>query len=282
MAKLSPRLIPDGVRAYAKWCNGGLSGITFQGRYPADDEKLIPYLTAVDRGKYSLAIKRLAYAMASFPVRLWHPYAQSQVMHLFRCGVNPDLPRAYRDRANDALVELIESWVAGMGYLVKIERARRQRGQTPNLFSRIDEREGFLPTPEAMAERRAADIFRELYEDLMTRLKPMSWKAWRTEYRATNSKGQAYVLAEVADGLKPELRKFLRDHKNTADLPTDVALQTMVRTALMVSKGRNPRERFAQEYLGSFDFIVGGTSLRTSPSLIKSTIRTLAKRRKRT
>jgi hypothetical protein len=93
MATSPPRLIPDEVRDYAKRWNGGLSRITFPGSYAADDEKLIPYLAEVNQGNESQAITSLADALAWSPTRLWHPYAQSQFLHLFRLSVSFQIPK---------------------------------------------------------------------------------------------------------------------------------------------------------------------------------------------
>jgi len=276
-----PRLIPTGACEYAKrWKAGRLDAVTFPGEYAADadDEELRPYLAAVAEGKEEEAIGNLAHALACAPTRLWHPYAQSQLLHLFFRCLNPDLPGEFRDRANSAIVNLIEAWCIGMGYVVEVKRTASRRGQTPNLFPLIDEREGLLSTPEATEERRAASNFIALYKDLVARLKRIRWKHHRNEYRAARPAGKSFVIGDAISELKPVLQQLERDHGLPGTLPPVGRLEEMVRQVLAVKKGRNPREQFAYEYLGEFDFVIGGVERPTTPSLIKSTIRTLARR----
>jgi len=272
-------LIPTGTSKYAKrWKRGRLTAVTFPGGYAADDERLRPYLEAVAAGKEQEAIGNLAAALAWSPQRLWHPYAQSQFLHLNRWGAHPDVPRAFRDRANNALVNLIESWCIGMGYEVEVKRSPSRRGQTPTLFPRIDEREGLHLTAEAVNERHAAGNFVRLYNDLVAHLKKIRWKHHRNEYRAARVAGKSFVIGDVVGELKPVLQQLERDHGLPGTLPPVGRLEAMVQKVLAVKKGRNPREQFAYEYLGESHFVIGGVERRTSPSLIKSTIRTLARR----
>jgi hypothetical protein len=115
----------------------------------------------------------------------------------------------------------------------------------------------------------------------MAGLKSIRWKSVRNEYRDASAAGKEAVVADVADELKPVLQRFSRKYGATGNLPRDKDLHGMVRKALAVNKGRSAGERFAHEYLGEFDFVIAGTALGASRSLVKSTIRTLAKRRKR-
>jgi hypothetical protein len=267
------QLVPEEVYEYAKKrCNGTLPNTLLPSGFRTTDAKILPYLDAVAQGDEEGAIGTLAWqVLAPWPDRIHHEYARWQLTHLQAYGWHYDPPREFCQRADAELQDLVKAWAFGVtGRWIEMKSSHRRRGQTPLLFPYID-------GPHEAMQIRAAENFVRLYDDLIAQLKQVSWKSYRNDYRGARSEGQEALVAEVADELKPALQHF--EHRwRTGELPPDGVLQAMVRKALRVPKGRNPSETFADEYFGRAEFLIEEKVLRASPSLIRSTRRTLAKR----
>jgi hypothetical protein len=253
------------------------------------------YLHQASYGDDDAALTALQQVLNHRPERLWHPYVQSQFRHLIVHGAHPDLPRKFRDQANEALVGLVQAWVVGLGYWATINRSPSGRGQTPLLFPLIREQEGLHLTPEGALHAAAAGDFCELWRDLKDRLTTLPWKATRNEYRDVTMEGKAAVVAEFVEQLKPILHDWWTSHHEegrhrlrwctlTGDFPSDDTLGKIIQKSLRVPTGRNPGDTLGYEFLGRLKFNIGGLEMpeewlprSASPSLIKSTLRTLRK-----
>jgi hypothetical protein len=282
-------LLPPTIYKYA----AGVKGRASQRGDDPDQLLFHNYLHEASYGHEDAALTALGEVLIYYPERLWHPYVRWQLSHLTFLGRYPKLPRKVRDRANSALVGLVEAWVSGLGYRATLSRSTLRRGQAPSLFPLIDEQEGLRETPEAFRHTLAADDFLSLWDDLMERLKKLRWKATRNEYRAVARAGKEVVVAELVEKLKPILQGFWASYRRvgsdfcslTGDFPSDVILHEISRKALAVPSGRNPRDTIGYEFLGRLKFNIGGREtleewapMSASPSLIKSTLRTLRKR----
>lgn len=287
------RLLPRSVDEYAaRLRNGALSGTTIPVRWRADDDAFRQYLDKASNHDEEAALSALQQVLIGSPQRLWHPYVLSQFSHLLLHGRHPDLPRAFRDRVNEALVYLIHAFANGLGYWVTVKRSSSlRRGQTPSLFPRMYEQEGLYPTPESIRHAMAASDFNTLWDGLTVRLKKISWRSRCNEYRAVARAGKEMVVAELVEELKPILQDFWDSHQETGqhrltycrlagDFPSDDILNKIAQNALAVPIGRNPRDKIGYEFLGRLKFNIGGwkeecAAMSATPSLIKSTLRTL-------
>jgi hypothetical protein len=291
------RLLSSLVHEYAaRSKDGTLGGTTIPNTWKADSDAFGEYLRHASNGDEEAALTALRQVLIWRPERLWHPYVQSQFSHLLVHEAHSDLPRAFRDRANKELVGLIQAWVMGLGYWAEISRSSSPRGQTPSLFPLIGEREGLHETAEAGRHEQAAADFLMLWGDLKERLKKIPWKAKRNEYRAVSPSGKELAVNELVEELTPILRDFLAHYQGpgshflaycglTGEFPSDKTLREMTRKALAVPIGRNPRDTIGYEFLGRLKFNVGGWEMlkewpprSASPTLIKSTLKTLWKR----
>jgi hypothetical protein len=279
--------------------DGTLAGTTIPVSWQADSDAFRQYLHVVGSGDEEAALAALRQVVIGRPERLWHPYVQSQFSHLIHHGSHSDLPRAFRDRANAALVGLIQAWIMGLGYWAPISRSSSRRGQTPSLFPLIDEREGLHGTPESDRHALAASDFCQLWTDLMKHLKQIPWGAKRDEYREVRQVGKEAVLVELVEELKPILQRFWASYQGpgrhalaycglSGEFPSDDTLHEIAQKALTVPIGRNPRDTIGYEFLGRLKFNIGGWEMlnewpprSASPSLIKSTLATLRKRQRR-
>lgn len=253
------------------------------------------YFHEASYGDEDAALTALRAVLIHRPQRLWHPYVQSQFHHLIFHGAYPHVPRKVRDRANEALVGLVQAWAVGLGYWATIKRSPSSRGQTPSLFPRIREQEGLHPAPEAALHAMAANDFCELWRDLKDRLTTLPWKATRNEYGDVTTEGKPAVVAEFVEQLKPILHDWWASHHEegryrlryctlTGDFPSDDTLGEIARKSLAVPTGRNPADTIGYQFLGCFQLNIGGREkpeewlpMYASPSLIKSTLRTLRK-----
>jgi hypothetical protein len=268
------QLVPEEVYEYAKKRRDGtLPKTLLPSGFRTTDAKILPYLDAVAQGDEDGAISTLAWqVLAPWPDRIHHEYARWQLTHLQAYGWHYDPPREFCQRADAALEDLVKTWAFGVtGRWIEMKSSHRRRGQTPLLFPYID------GPHEEIRQIRAAESFVCLYDNLIAQLKQVSWKSYRNDYRGARSEGQEALVAEVADELKPVLQHFEHRWGRTGELPSDGVLQAMVRKALQVPKGRNPSETFADEYFGRAKFIIEGKVMGASPSLVRSTRRTLAK-----
>jgi hypothetical protein len=274
------RLIPDGIYVHASnRAKATLSGTEFHAHARPDDVKMLPFLDAINKGDERRALFQLQAILFWSPSWLGHPYAAWQITHLSGLGTDGDVPRELRDRANEELVELVKAWVAGLGYTAKIDRRPSRRGQAPFLFPRLDEREGILRTPEAEEERHAARGFLRIHDDLVARLKAIQWRDVRSQYRQCKPEGKEIVLDEVTELLRPILTAFVTRWWGASDGFSADELRAFARAGLLGPKGRNPSEATAYACLGSCEFLIAGTARKASPTLVRSTIRTLRKRR---
>jgi hypothetical protein len=154
-------------------------------------------------------------------------------------------------------------------------------------------------TPEGDRHALAASDFRQLWDDLMTQLKRIPWRAKRDEYRAAKQMGREAILAELFEELNSILQGFWASYQGpgrhplaycglTGKFPSDHTLHEIAQKALTVPTGRNPRDTIGYEFLGRLKFNIGGWEMlnewpprSASPSLIKSTMATLRKRQRR-
>lgn len=277
-SRQTPSLIPEVVHEYARRLKDGtLSGATFPfGGGDPDDPKMVPYLEAVAAGGDTEALKTLAGILAGSPLRLWHPYSQATVLHLFWLfSTFSDHPIEFRDRVNTALDDIVSSWGQGItGRKVSVYNPPEKRGQAPWLFPLLDQRDGFFSTPEALAQDRAAERFVECVDDLKSRIATrISWRGLRIRYRDEPPAGKEITVGETATAIREVFAEFLTAWKQS---PTSREMNRAAQTALAVRKGRNPNDTAAYELLSLYT--LGGEERRLTPGLIKHTLETLARR----
>ncbi len=285
----TPHLIPDDVREYAEALKRGtLSETTLPyGGTPDDVKTMLPYLEAVAAGDEPEALHALANILAASPLRLWHPYTQSTISHLFMLFAKfACLPKAFRDQVNAALDLFVIAWGYGLtGRDVSVRTYYAKRGQTPLLFPALDERDGPFLTPEAVDQRqearqfaREARQFARYLDDLKTTLaRRIRWKELRNDFRDSRPEGQQILVEDTATALRAAFEEFLRTSGQSAGVPPADECRRIARIALSVRSGRNPSETAAYELLPLYPVILGGQCRMVAAKLIKNTLDTLAK-----
>ena len=170
---------------------------------------MLPYLDAVAEGDEEKAIRWLAWqVLAAYPNRLAHEYVRWQLDHLTFHGGHPDTSKEFRQRAAEALENLVMALGFGLtGRWVTFKTIGKRRGQAPALFPLMDDQEPATES-EASRHRMAASDFVHFWDDLMTRLRTVRWKAALNEYRTAQLAGKELAVAELAESLKPILQKF--------------------------------------------------------------------------
>jgi len=228
------------------------------------------------------ALVTLASVLEGWPDLLWHPVVQNQFDYLFcTCGYWT-APQEFRDRVNGVLSTLIAAWARGMtgGYEVSIRKPKGHRGQTPSLFPYLGERDGYMVSQKALEDYRYAQMFRNNYDDLMGRLKrAVEWRRVRREYQEflQNQRDPTPVVEEVAANIRDAFESFARDQRISGEPLSNQTLRKIVEEGLAVRRGGDPRHKIACGLLGRVELVIRGTVLRTSLSLIESTLKTLRK-----
>ena len=290
-----PRLVPDNVREWARQRRDGLlTGKPLPSGFLDNDPKLDPYLESVAEGDDEMAIKRLAWTvLAGWPHRIHHEYVRWQLEHL-RALYLADYPPGLWQRAGELLAELIKGWVFGfVGWDVEVKPPAGHPGQAPTLFPHIDE-----DSPDGSRDQESAEAFRRLWDDLMSRFDRIGWRSYRNEYGEGSPVSQEHTITALAADLMPLLKQFRTDYNGpgrgflsycglAGAFPSDAALHQMVRTALEDQTG-HPRDTFGYHFVAHFGLVLGGWELmesrppmKAAPSTIRSTLRTLAARKKR-
>lgn len=254
---------------------GRLAGQIIEKHYAADDRYILPLLHAAADGDEERALAHLRSTLRGLPKLLAHPYVWQEFQHLYSVWhpFKPDLAK----QAQKWLIELIQAWAEGMtiGYKVSITpRGRTRRGQSPDLFPHLHDRDGWLLTPEAFKELSDAEEFLRVYQDLMTRLNTcLNWKTIRRRFYRESTRA-----ARMAGNIGPVFEVFKRHHGIASQpLPQD-RLQSISLKALAERKRGNPRHRLACELLGTLTwFTPKGIAHKLSPSLVHSTVKTLRK-----
>jgi hypothetical protein len=275
-SRASVSLIAEEVRnAAQKLAEGILAGTTVERSYAADDPFVEPFLKAVTQGNDAQALAALRFLLWNNPYLLEHPYVWVQFRRLFTL-FHPLYPEM-TDQAQEQLVKLIQAWAEGMtlGRQVTIRKTSRGRkGQKPELFPHIDEKEGWLATPRALKELYDAAEFLRAYEDLMGRLASVRWRSLRRRY----SQNRAAAVYDLADAIARIFEEFKRSWKITTETPQD-RVQDIARAGLSVPAGRNPRHKVACALLATLPWYnLAGHPLKLRPTLVKSTVETLRKR----
>jgi hypothetical protein len=278
----TPRLIPDGVYEYAERLKQKtLSEAQFpSSAYAPDDPKMVPYLEAVAAGDEPTALQTLAGLLATSPLLLWHPYTQSTVSHLFMLfGQFADQPKAFRDQVNTALNDFVSGWGYGVtGRDVRIRTNYTKRGQTPALFPSLDDRDGAFLRPEAVEQRHTAWRFVEFVDALKSRMRStVRWREFRSRYRDSGSAGKNTVIGDLAGTLRGVFAVVLHEWSPTTELPSVEQAREIAQKSLTVRRG-HPNDMAAYQFVALYPFVIGGSTLSLTPSLIKNTLRTLAKR----
>jgi len=250
--------------------------------YPASAvDEVIPFLRAVLEGDEIKALTTLEDGLEFAPSLIWNPIVRDQIEHLFSLLLYHG-PQEFYDRVIELMVELVRRWAKGMtlGYNVSITRPKGRRGQSPLLFPHLEETEGFFESNRAFFDRNAASSLWKGYDDLMDRLKrAVEWRRVRREYQEflQNQRDPTPVVEEVAADIRDAFESFARDQRFSGEPLSNQTLRKMVLEGLAVRRGGDPRHKIACGLLGSVDLVMRGTVLRTSPSLIESTLKTLRK-----
>lgn len=275
---LGVSVIAEEVRIAARsLAEGSLAGKTIERAYAADDRFVEPFLKAVSQGNEVQALGTLAVLLRSNPRLLEHPYVWGQFRHLFTV-FHPLFPEM-TDQAQEQLVKLIEAWAEGMtiGWKVSITKpATGRRGQAPQYFPHLHDRDGWLPTEQAIKERQDAEEFVRVYDALKTRLsKGVGWKSLRRRY-GPSQHGPVYRARDLVEAI---FKKFKRDEGISQPPLGPQRLMEIARTGLKEPKGRNPADRVARELLATLPwYTTTGAVLTLTPSGIKSTLETLRKK----
>ncbi|MBI4637613.1 MAG: hypothetical protein HY727_14805 [Candidatus Rokubacteria bacterium] len=274
----NPSLIHPEIREAAdKLRRGKLREQMVERRYAAADPNVLPFLKAVAEGDEQRALATLRGLLACNPRLLEHPYVFCQFRHLFTVWhpLHDDLT----DRAKVELVNLVRAWARGMtlGWKVTITKPPTgRRGQAPQHFPHLDDRDGWLPTEEADKERRDAEEFVRAYKDLKARLsKGVPWKMLRHRYGPSRP-GPLY---NAADKIHFIFEDFKRAHNIDAPPLERKALTEIARAGLTEPKRRNPADRAARGLVATLPWYnVKGVALTLTSSGIKSTLETLRKK----
>jgi hypothetical protein len=224
------------------------------------------------------ALATLEALLPSFPTLLGTPNVWKTVCFLW------NMPRGTPSAA-DWLRRLGAAWAEGIsdGWHVTLSQTgKRKPGQTPMLFPHIDD-EGARnrPTDRARAERNDAWRFVWHYRDLMTCLKScLQWKAVRADYRdcSTDMARQALIV-ESAAAIRTGFEKWGTEAEVKVRLLPESELQKIIRGALGLPKGRDPRHKVACSLLATLPWVsVEGQPQRLTRSLVESTLESLKKR----
>jgi hypothetical protein len=241
-------------------------------------------VTDADETKALHTLERL---LLRKPNLLAHPYVWDVFRHLY--GVFSPADPALPGRARRWLCTLVKAWATSVtlgGVTVTLkDKPERSRGQSPQIFPHLDDRDGWLPTKQAHAEIRDAIAFQRHHSDLKDALAHcINWRAVPGQYDRRIDKndyaGAEVVLREVASAVSPVFQSF-KLQKNLEGKPiTDAKLVEVVRDAFDVRPGGNPRHRLACGLFATLVWTtVEGQELKLTQSLVESTLETLAKHR---
>ncbi len=254
---------------------GTLSGQIIERQYLADEKPVLRFLETLNESGEPAALTKLAGLLRGYPMLLQHPYVWGIFQNLYRLASLLEELKKYKD---DLLTELIKAWAEGMtlGLKVAIEKpGRGHGGQVPELFPHLEDREGWLYTEEAEKERLDARELRQVYDDLMDRLKGcVDWKAVRRRY----GPGRPAAIYELADKIGLVFEQFKQERRiSTAPLSRE-ALVEIARKGLEERRGGNPRHKVACALLAALPWYnIRGHPMTLRPTTVESTLKTLRK-----
>ena len=136
------------------------------------------------------------------------------------------------------------------------------------------------PTPEAVEQHQLASKFVRCIEDLKDRLaRAVRWRDLRNQYREASTAGKPIVVEEAAETLRSVFVQYLREWNQFAcPAPSPDETKVIAKKALSAPLGRNPNDTAAYEFMSLYPLRVGDHDMKLTPSLIKNTLSTLAKR----
>jgi hypothetical protein len=257
-----------------------LQGEVIERRYAADERPILRFLETLNEAGEPAALTKLTGLLRIYPMLLMHPFVWNLFSNLYHFARPHEEYNAY---AQDRLVELVKAWAEGMtfGYQVSITRPNAGRGQSPQLFPHLGDRDGWLPSEEANEDERDAIVFRWAYDDLMARLKPCRpWRRDLHEFRDLHAQQRdlAPLVQEVAEDIGRVLESFQQDWRSSTRPLAASTLQRIVHQGLAVPKGRNPRHTMSCALLATLRWMNHrGHTIKLTPSLIDSTLETLRK-----
>lgn len=239
------------------------------------EHRLRGYLSAARDGDEAGALQRLAETLRERPHLLWHPWVRARFMHLLgsRFGAAQTA-----SQCEQTLVGLIRSWARGMtGRSFRVGRGGR-RGKPSKLFPAYDD-----DTREGYYDHLLGHLFRSVFDFLKdTVTRQVNWQEKRShwtqlEQENADEEQRTDALEDVVHDLKAALETVSAPTR-TRFIPTTPIDEQKIREIVrrrLERKERNPTERVARELLALFKFWARVGTVQLTPSLIRSTLRTL-------